>query len=134
MTFSDVVTVLPLSGGTGVCMENADAPKTIIPSNIYLHESSGADGGCLCSSMHNIIEVGHECSLCTMILEKSRGDWAFEWILKLRDWENTLQYEKECRQLTFDLSWEGSADTANRIRDKLGTLQTEMVSMFIFFY
>jgi hypothetical protein len=119
-----------------VRMENANNTVPLPQSETYPHESNGARGtGCLCPWIQKNTEGGHEksCCLCEMIYEKSRSDWAFEWILKLRDWENTLSYENECHQLTFDLTSEGSADIADRIRDKLGTLQTEMVLFFMFF-
>jgi hypothetical protein len=119
--------------GMNVSKEIVDTTKDLTSSEIHLHEANGADRrGCHC--MQNVMEGENEtyCYLCEMILEKSRGDWAFEWILDLKDWENTLQYEKGCRQLTFELSSEGSAGVAKRIRDKLGTLQTVMVAMFTF--
>ncbi len=68
------------------------------------------------------------CDLCQEIIDTSKTEWVFEWIRKLSDWEKTLHYEDKCQQLSFNLVQEGMVDKGNRIRDKLGILQTEMVN------
>jgi hypothetical protein len=129
MASSDIVYGSIRKNDVRACMENANTgiSNPSYPSEVHLMESS--DTGRAGNHCHCIAgEHAKSCALCEAILEKSQSGWVFEWLLKLRDWENTLIYENECRQLTFDWSSEGSIDWANRIRDKLGSLQTEMVA------
>jgi len=90
-------------------------------------------GRCRRSARSSVVTV-HEnqgcglenCELCKEI-ENVPKDWALDWIMSLKDREESLQSTDNCHQ-TF-LSWVAS-DTFNDVelvRNKLGLLQTKTV-------
>ncbi len=67
-----------------------------------------------------------DCVLCTTIEKETEGDWCFEWLRRLKDFEESEELAEKDRQVL--LMVDHTDYEVSHIRSKLAILQTQTVS------
>ena len=75
---------------------------------------------------HCQLEGADHCKVCKAIKDVSEDDF-FEWIMMLKDWEESVDYTDKCDQMTMAWGMAHTMDRVELVRNKLALLQTMTV-------